>query len=69
MGFTPFWSSPYGYCRPFAPLFMLLLAPDAVGLRRRAWLAAILVCALVDLRVSAEMETQALGVLRWLGLG
>jgi HAMP domain-containing protein len=62
-----FWTPPYGYCRPFAPLFVLLLAPDAAGLGRRAWLAAILVCALVDARVMAEMETQGLGVLRWLG--
>ena len=64
-----FWNPPYGYCRPFAPLFVLLLASCAMGRSRRAWLAAILVCALVDLRVLAEMETQALGVLRWLGLG
>ncbi len=62
-----FWIPPYGYCRPFAPLFVLLLAPDNAGLGRRAWLAAILVCALVDARVMAEMETQGLGVLRWLG--
>jgi hypothetical protein len=26
-------------------------------------------CALVDLRVVAELETQALGIVRWLGLG
>jgi hypothetical protein len=64
-----FWTPPYGYCRPFAPLFVLLLAGDAAGRGRRAWVAAILVCALVDVRVLAEMETQMLGVLRWLGLG
>jgi hypothetical protein len=64
-----FWTPPYGYCRPFAPLFVLLLAGDTAGRGRRAWVAAILVCALVDVRVFAEMETQALGVLRWLGLG
>lgn len=66
---TEFWTPPYGYCRPFAPLFVLLLAGDAAGRGRRAWMAAILVCALVDVRVSGEMETQVLGVLRWLGLG
>ena len=64
-----FWTPPYGYCRPFAPLFVLLLAGDAAGRGRRAWVTAILVCALVDVRVLAEMETQMLGVLRWLGLG
>jgi hypothetical protein len=64
-----FWTPPYGYCRPFAPLFVLLLAGDAAGRGRRAWVAALLVCALVDVRVLAEMETQVLGVLRWLGLG
>jgi hypothetical protein len=64
-----FWTPPYGYCRPFAPLFVLLLAGDTVGPGRRTWLAAVVVCALVDVRVAAEMETQVLGVLRWLGLG
>ena len=58
-----FWIEPYGYGRVFAPLFVLLLA----GGGRRAWRAAILVCALVDIRVLAELETQALGVLRRLG--
>jgi len=61
-----FWSFPSGYCRPFAPLFVLLLAGDAVGRGRRAWVAAILLCALVDVRVLAEMGTQVWGVLRWL---
>ena len=61
-----FWIPAYGYARPFAPLFVWLLAGEAAG---RASKAAILVCALVDLRVLAEMETQAVGVLRWLGWG
>jgi hypothetical protein len=50
-------------------LFAPLPAGDAVGPRRRVWMAAIPICPLVDVRVSAEMETQALGVPRWLGWG
>lgn len=60
-----FWTTPYGYGRPFAPLFALLLATDAVS-SRRARLLFLLLLACIDLRVAAEMKTQALGVLRWL---
>lgn len=62
-----FWSGAYSYCRAFAPLFVILLA-GSVPRRPRELIAKILVCALVDLRVSAEMETQIQGVFRWFGL-
>ncbi len=64
-----FWTTPYGYSRPFAPLFVLLLAGDVRRRSRRAWVCAAGACALVDVRVAAEMKTQAAGVLRWLGIG
>lgn len=63
-----FWTTPYGYGRPFAPLFALLLAADVFP-SRRAWLLSLPPLALIDLRVAAEMKTQALGVLRWVVSG
>ncbi len=63
-----FWIDPYGYCRCFAPIFALILAGSA-GLGGRALAVASAVCALADLRLCAAMETQALGVARWLGAG
>ncbi len=59
-----FWNTPYGYSRPIAPLFILLLV--AAGNARKPVLAgvALLLC-LVDLRICAEMQTQLMGVLRF----
>jgi hypothetical protein len=58
-----FWNTPYGYTRPIAPLFVLVLAASG---SRRWWIlpSVALLPALVDLRICAEMQTQALGVLR-----
>lgn len=50
-----FWSSAYSFSRPFAPLFVLLLAGD----RPRT---ALLLSLLVDLRVSVEFYSQALRI-------
>jgi hypothetical protein len=59
-----FWITPYGYARPIAPLFVLLLA-GASGLKRqRHLLVAAVLLGLLDLRIFAEMQTQAIGVLR-----
>jgi hypothetical protein len=60
-----FWTAVYGYSRPLAPLFVLLLA--CAGRARGALACAVLVAALVDLRVAAEMQAQLRGVFRWLG--
>jgi len=54
-----FWSSAYGFSRPFAPLFVLLLAGD----RPRT---ALLLALLVDLRVSVEFQSQVLRIFEWL---
>lgn len=59
-----FWSSPYGYSRPLAPLFVLLLVGDGTNVAC-CGIAAAAVCALVDLRILAEFRSQALSVLRW----
>lgn len=59
-----FWSSPYGYSRPLAPLFVLLLVGDGTRVAC-CGIAATAICALVDLRVLAEFRSQALHVLRW----
>jgi hypothetical protein len=54
-----FWSDAYSYSRAFAPLFVLPMAGD----RPRT---ALLLALLVDLRILAEFESQALHVLQWL---
>ena len=59
-----FWNTPYGYSRPLAPLFVLLLVGDGSSVAC-CGIAAAAVCALVDLRVLAEFRSQALNVLRW----
>lgn len=64
-----FWAPPYGYSRPFAPLFVLLLVAVGSAPRRRLWWCALAATLLVDLRVLAETKTQVEGVLRWLGAG
>jgi hypothetical protein len=53
-----FWSSAYGFSRPFAPLWVLLLAGD----RPRT---ALMLSLLVDLRVSVEFQSQALRIFEW----
>jgi hypothetical protein len=59
-----YWGSPYGYSRPLAPLFVLLLVGDGSTVAC-CGMAAAAVCALVDLRVLAEWLSPALNVLRW----
>ena len=61
-----FWTPVYGYSRPISPMLVLLLA---AGLPRpgAAVLLALACCAAIDLRVSAEMLTQFLGVWNWIG--
>lgn len=62
-----FWLFAYGYARVISPLFVLLLATGGAD---RRWLAgAVAACLLVDLRVSAELFTQLLGVLERLRPG
>ena len=57
-----FWTTPYGYCRPLAPLFVLLLVGD--GARALSCgIAATALCALVDLRISVEIYNQVVRVL------
>jgi len=59
-----FWNSPYGYARPFAPLFVLVLAASA---RRGKWALASAAgfTLLIDLRLSTEIYSQVLGVIHW----
>ena len=47
---------------------MLVLAGSA-RLGGRALAVASVLCVVADLRVLAEMETQVVGVARWLGVG
>ncbi len=72
-GFVPLlgrpgiWLPVYGYSRLMSPLFLLLLiaySPKSTG---RALAGVLLICLTVDLRVAAEMWTQFLGVVHWLG--
>jgi hypothetical protein len=64
-----FWNTPYGYARPIAPLFVLVLAGLGGLERKRLVLVAAVLLALLDLRILAEAETQAMGVLRLLAGG
>lgn len=61
------WLPVYGYGRLISPLFLLLLALCSGKPRGPAFAATLAVCLMVDLRVSAELLTQVLGVVRWLG--
>jgi len=63
------WAPVYGYSRLISPLFLLLLVVCSSKLRGPSFAAAVAFSLMVDLRVSAEVLTQVLGVLRWLGLG
>ena len=58
-------ATPFGYTRPLAPLFVLLLAGDGMPAGYGALARAALVSILVDLRLCAEIKAQAFGVLRW----
>ncbi len=64
-----FWLQAYSYSRLLSPLFLLLMAACSRKLKGPSFAAAVAFSLMVDLRVSAEMLTQFLGVLRWLGLG
>jgi hypothetical protein len=58
------WINAYSFSRPLAPLFVFLLAGDART--PPAMPMAVTVTSLVDLRVLAEVQSQASGVVRWL---
>jgi hypothetical protein len=60
-----FWDTPFGYCRPFAPLFALLFAGSGHSPRRGAWIGVALASAFVDVRLATEIKAQVLGVIRW----
>ena len=59
-----FWVTPFGYARPLAPLFVLLLAGDGMSAGYGALARAALVSILVDLRLFTEIKAQVFGVLR-----
>lgn len=64
-----FWNTPYGYSRPIAPLFVLLLAGVAGSKQKRLLLVVALLLGLLDLRICAEMQKQMIGVLHLLVSG
>ena len=57
-----FWTTPYGYSRPLAPLFILLMAGDG-SKALSCGIAATAICALVDLRIAVEIYSQVSNVL------
>ncbi len=61
-----FWVTPFGYARPLAPLFVLLLVGDGMPAGYGALARAALVSVLVDLRLFTEIKAQVFGLLRWL---
>jgi hypothetical protein len=61
-----FWNTPFGYSRPIAPLFVLLIAGAGMGPNFGAILRGALVSGLVDLRLFTEIKAEVLGVLHWL---
>jgi hypothetical protein len=58
-----FWVTPFGYARPLAPLFVLLLVGDGRPAGYRALARAALVSMLVDLRLFTEIKAQVFGIL------
>lgn len=67
LGLRGIWIPVYGYSRLVSPLFVLLLTTYGAKLPGPGFAGVLVVCLVVDLRVSAEMLTQFLGVLNWLG--
>ena len=67
LGRPGIWLPVYGYSRLMSPLFLLLLIAYASKSTGRTLAGVLLVCLVVDLRVVAEMWTQFLGVVRWIG--
>jgi hypothetical protein len=67
LGRPGIWIPVYGYSRLMSPLFVLLLTTYGAKLPGPGFVGVLAVCLVVDLRVSAEMLTQFLGVLRWVG--
>jgi len=61
-----FWVTPFGYTRPLAPLFVLLLVGDGMPAGYGALARAALLSALVDLRLFTEIKAQVFGMLHWL---
>ena len=67
LGLPGIWIPVYGYSRLVSPLLLLLLTTYGAKSRGAAFAAVLIVCLVIDLRVSAEMFTQVLGVLNWFG--
>lgn len=61
-----FWNTPFGYSRPIAPLFVLLIAGAGMGPNFGAVFRGVLLCVMVDLRLFTEIKAEVLGVLHWL---
>lgn len=70
--FVPFlslpslWLSAYSYSRPISPLFVLMLAACGARLSGPTFTVAMVACLMIDLRISAEVLTQVLGILSWM---
>jgi hypothetical protein len=66
MNSKEFWDTPFGYGRPFAPLFVLLLAAAGTRFGTAAVARAACLAALVDLRLATEIKSQVFGVVLWI---
>ena len=58
-----FWVTPFGYSRPLAPLFVLLLVGDGMPAGYAALVRAASLSLLVDLRLFAEIKAEAFAIL------
>lgn len=56
-----FWDTPFGYARPFGPLFVFLLAGAVARASNAALASAVAVSAAVNLRLAAEIRAQVMG--------
>jgi len=56
-----FWNTPFGYARPFGPLFVLLLAGAGARASNGAIAGALAASAAVNLRLAAEIREQVMG--------